>query len=93
MLSGKRKLVAAGAFLSLAGVILAAFLVIGVQYGDTYRGDAYPSFWAASKHIVKRAVHEVKNGIYHEATKYNPPGDTVPDHWDDVFLRGIKSIL
>lgn len=68
-------------------------VVLGVQHGDTYRDRQYPSFRAAAKYVVKKTLHTIKNGIYHEATVYNPKGDTVPDGWDDAVLGRMKQIV
>ena len=68
-------------------------LVLGVQYGDTYVGNDHPSFVSASKFVVKKVLHEVKNGIYHGATVYNPPGDTIPDDLDTKIIHGVKEIF
>ncbi|MDD5084155.1 MAG: hypothetical protein PHT88_04505 [Candidatus Moranbacteria bacterium] len=65
-------------------------LVLGVQHGDTYQGQAYPSFTAAAKYVVKKSLRTVKNGIYHEATIHNPEGDTIPDWVDDAIFGTIK---
>lgn len=78
----------------LAGMtLLFVFLVLGVQHGDTYKGQDQPSFSAAAKYVVLKAIHEIKNGIYHEATIHNPAGDTIPDSWDNTIIHGIKRIF
>lgn len=74
-------------------VMLFILLVLGVQYGDTYKEQNHPSFTAAAKHIVKKSLRAVKNGIYHEATIHNPDGDTIPDSWDDTIKGYIKRAL
>lgn len=82
----------AGAF--FAGcVMLFVLLVLGVQYGDTYKGQDHPSFSAAAKYVIKKTARTVKNGIYHEATIHNPDGDTIPDSWDDTVKGVIKRIF
>ena len=78
----------------LMGVtVLFSLLVIGVQYGDTYNGKNHASFPAAAKYVVSKAVHQIKNGIYHGATIYNPPGDTIPDSWDNSIISEIKQFF
>jgi hypothetical protein len=73
--------------------MLFMLLVLGVQYGDTYKGQDQPSFVAAAKYVVLKALHEIKNGIYHEATIHNPSGDTIPDSWDDSLIHKIKQVF
>lgn len=77
-----------------AGItVLFVLLVLGVQYGDTYKGNDQPSFVSAAKYVVGKAIHEIKNGVYHEATIHNPPGDTIPDSWDNTVIDGVKKAL
>lgn len=73
--------------------IIGTLLVLGVQYGDNYVGAEHPSFYSASKFVVKKVLHEVKNGVYHGATVLNPPGDTLPDNIDTRIIQLIKDIL
>lgn len=74
-------------------VMLFIFLILGVQYGDTYTGQDQPSFMSAVKYVVSKALHEVKNGIYHEATIHNPAGDTIPDSWDNTLINKVKQVF
>ena len=74
-------------------VMLFVLLVLGVQHGDTYRGQDHPSFSAAAKYVIKKTARAIKNGIYHEATIHNPAGDTIPDSWDNTIKGAIKSIF
>jgi hypothetical protein len=73
--------------------LLFMLLVLGVQYGDTYKGQDHPSFTTAAKYVVIKALHEIKNGIYHEATLYNPAGDIIPDSWDDTIINEMKQVF
>ena len=41
----------------------------------------------------KNILLEIKNVIYFEAEKHNPPGDMVPDGIDDSLIRKIKEIF
>lgn len=82
----------AGSFLG-GMALLFVFLVLGVQYGDTYKGNDQPSFSAATSYVMLKAVHEIKNGVYHEATIHNPPGDTIPDSWDNTIISEFKKVL
>ncbi len=81
------------AFSCIGAVGLFVLLVLGVQHGDTYKGQDQPSFSAAAKYVVKKAVRQIRNGIYHEATIHNPAGDTIPDSWDDTIKAKVKSIF
>lgn len=72
---------------------LFVLLILGVQYGDTYKGQDQPSFAAAAKYVAGKAIHEIKNGIYHEATIHNPAGDTIPDSWDNTIISEIKQVF
>ena len=51
------------------------------------------SITAASKITAKQIVKRAKNFIYYEATLHNPPGDNLPDAWDDIILGKIKQLL
>lgn len=82
----------AGVLIVIMGALF-VFLTLGVQYGDTYTKQSHPSFSSAAKYVIKRVLHEVKNGIYHEATIHNPDGDTIPDWWDDAIIGKLRRIF
>lgn len=82
-----------GAAALLFVLLISILFVIGIQYGDTYNVKQQPSFISAIKHAIKGFLHVIKNGIYHFATIFNPPGDTIPDWVDDAILGKIKAIF
>lgn len=41
----------------------------------------------------KNILLEIKNVIYFEAEKHNPPGDLLPDGIDDSLIGKIKEIF
>ena len=41
----------------------------------------------------RKILLEIKNVVYFEAEKHNPPGDLVPDGIDDALLGKLKKIF
>lgn len=81
--------------------ILTFLVVIAFRFFSTGNSDPLVSFKSEDgrfslvirekeKEWLKNPLKKVKEIIYQEATKHNPPGDMLPDQIDDQILGKIK---
>lgn len=78
-------------YLILAIVLLGSFL-LGAYFlfsdGENYFLEETK---AKNMQKIKDLALRTKNLIYYEATIHNPPGDIIPDQWDEELLGKIKT--
>ncbi len=89
-------------FLKIA--ILAFLIVMAFRFFSAESTDPLVSFKSENGHFslairekekewLKNPVKKIKEIIYQEATKHNPPGDMLPDQIDDQILGKIKETI
>lgn len=74
-------------------IIFFFFLFVFLGAAVIYSQQKNISIKEELKTDSKNILLQIKNVIYYEAEKHNPPGDLVPDGIDDSLIGKIKEIF
>lgn len=74
-------------------IIFSFFLFVFLGAAVIYSQQKNISIKEELRTDSKNILLEIKNVIYFEAEKHNPPGDLLPDGIDDSLIGKIKEIF